>query len=242
MSFFVILPLISRETTLLNVPTQHHNLSYGFLKSTRRKRFRREKVLSGLLWVGLVFLPFIFQMMSSWWFLEFRFISLFSQFSMSRGGPWFTTDILLLNIQLWFSTTMATDLPILALLSALRFAFVRDVFRFQRGIIKKSRLVSIAILGEILPSAIGLLISLGFSPPFSSTLMYLPLPILPLIGFAFLRFSKFVSVKDELWSDYEHRMWYQKEQDPYMSESADESIKVPITYLLVSKVRKRLKE
>ncbi|MHA2397196.1 MAG: hypothetical protein ACXAC0_10865, partial [Candidatus Thorarchaeota archaeon] len=70
----------------------------------------------------------------------------------------------------------------------------------------------------------------------------LPFPILPLIGFAYIRFSKIIIVRDELWTDYEHRMWFDKEQDPYVPESTDDSITVPITYLLVSQIRKRLKK
>ena len=71
--------------------------------------------------------------------------------------------------------------------------------------------------------------------------MVFPFPILPLIGFAYIRFSKIIIVRDEIWTDYEHRMWFDKEQDPYVSVSDDESITVPITYLLVSQIRKRRK-
>ena len=59
-SFFIILPLISREATIRRISTEHQILSYRHISSTLRKEIRREKILAGVLWVCLVFCPFIF--------------------------------------------------------------------------------------------------------------------------------------------------------------------------------------
>ena len=240
-TFFVILPLISRETTIRSISADSQHLSLRLINSVR-KRFKREKVLSGLLWFGLLFCPFMFFLSPYSWALQIQYVSFVYFITAVGGGPVFG-GLALLNLDINFTAAIAISLPLTALLASLRFVFVRDIFRYQSGRITKSRLVSIAILGELLPSAAITLFALltfplgaGFSP------LFYPLPILPLIGFAFIRFSKFVPPKEELWSDYEHRMWFEKEREPYVPELVDESIKVPIMYLLVSQVRRRLRE
>lgn len=239
-SFFVILPLITRESVMLSISAEHHDLSYDIVSSTHSKMFRREKILSGFLWVGLVFSPFMGYMVSSWWNFRFYFMSLFYQFTVYSDYP-MIPEGLFPNVGIEIIAVIGPILPFIALLSAIRFVFVRDIFRFQSGFIKKSRLVSIALLGEILPSAIILLITLVLSPMGSITLAYFPVPLLPIIGFAFIRFSKVIHVNEEIFPDHEYRMWYEKERVPYGQELPAESIKVPITYLLVSQIRKRLR-
>ena len=241
-AFFVILPLISRETTIRSISSDHQQLSLGFITSTLRKRFRREKVLTGLLWFSLVFSPFMFFAMISAWSSNIMIISFFYMTSVFGGGPVFG-GLAIFNAEIQFTAAIALSLPLSGLLASLRFVFVRDVFRYQSRQITKSRLVSMGLMGELLPSAAVTLFALlttplggGFFP------LFYPLPILPLIGFAFLRFSKFVPAKEELWSDYEHRMWYEKEQEPHVPEPVDETIKVPISYLLVSQFRRRQKD
>ncbi|MBY8996672.1 MAG: hypothetical protein KGD60_02985 [Candidatus Thorarchaeota archaeon] len=241
-AFFVILPLISRETTRQSISTEHRNLSYRFITSTLRKRSRREKILSGLLWFGLVFCPFMFFAVNYGWSYQIQLSSLF-YFVSGYGGGLIYGFTALVNVEFQFAAAIAASLPPVALLAGLRFVFVRDVFRYQNGNITKSRLVSVALLGELLPSAALTLFALiTFPPGMGFFPLFLPMPILPLLGFVFLRFSKFVPVKEELWTDYEHRMWFEKEQEPYVPKPVEETIKVPITYLLVSQVRKRLKE
>jgi hypothetical protein len=170
---------------------------------------------------------------------SFQFLSLSYQYSTNAGFPLYEFAILELT---WNFNAHATILlPSFVVLSALRLVFVRDVFRFQTGSIGKSRLASVALLGEILPSAIVTLVSLTAFYPGDYFPLVFPFPILPIIGFAYIRFSKIIIMRDEIWTDYEHRMWFDKEQDPYVPESHDESITVPIRYLLVSQIRKRLK-
>jgi hypothetical protein len=242
-SFFVILPLISRETTALSISTENRNLSYRFLTSTLKKRLRRETVLSTLLWIGLIFCPIMFFMELSPWSFSIQLMSLFYTGSVYGGGPIFWGYESLLSIEFQFYASTSLILPVVAFLSAVRFVFVRDVFRYQNGHITKSRLVSVALLGELLPSAlITLFALLTFFPGGGFFPMFYPLPILPLIGFVFLRLNKFVPTKEELWQDHEHRMWFEKERTPYTPAVAEESIKVPITYLLVSYIRRRMKE
>ncbi|MGD9397896.1 MAG: hypothetical protein PVJ05_15775, partial [Candidatus Thorarchaeota archaeon] len=77
--------------------------------------------------------------------------------------------------------------------------------------------------------------------PISYIPVLLPIPILPLIGFAYVRFSMIVPLEELLWPDYEHRMWFEKKREPSVPKPPEESITVPIAYLLLSRVRKRRK-
>jgi hypothetical protein len=238
-AFFVILPLISRESTMRSIPKEHRSLSYSSITSTLHKRIRRGKILSVLLWIGIVFIPFMVFIIPEWMAFRFQFLALSYQYSSYIWLPWY--EIGMLGVTVNFNVHDVLLLPAMVLLSALRLVFVRDVFRFQTGRIAKSRLASVALLGEILPSAIITLTSLiTFSPGYYYHLVF-PFPILPIIGFAYIRFSKIIIVRDEIWTHYEHRMWFDKEQDPYVTASDDESITVPITYLLISQIRKRQK-
>ena len=238
-SFYIILPLLTRESMLQRIPSEHRDLSYGFVKSSVLKGARRESFLTGLLWVGFVFAPFMVVVAYSLWSSDSDLWSLFSQMTVYAGFPWY--DLSILDISIEFIANMVLILPIMALLSSIRFLFVRDVFRYQSGRITRSRFASVAILGEILPSAVITLSLLVIVPPGSFIPVLLPIPILPLIGFAYVRFSKIVPVEELLWPDYEHRMWFEKGREPYLPEPPEESITVPIAYLLMSQVRKRLK-
>ena len=66
--FFIILPLISREATMMRISAKDQRLGYSVIGSTLGKVIRREKVLSIILWSSLVFFPFI-----SYWNPVFRF-------------------------------------------------------------------------------------------------------------------------------------------------------------------------
>ncbi len=237
-AFFVILPLIYRETTLRSISKEHRDLSFRVITSILGKKFKRERILSGLLWFGLVFCPFMFFPTIYGWSNQILFVSFFYFIRAFGGGPVYG-GLALVIAEFEFVAGVSISLPLTALVAALRFVFVRDIFRYQSGQITKSRLVSLAVLGDLLPSAVITLSALLTIPPGGFYLLFFPLPILPLIGFAFIRFSKVIPIKEELWQDYEHRMWFEKERVP---ELVEESIKVPITYLLASHIRKRLKE
>jgi hypothetical protein len=241
-AFFVVLPLINRESTMQRISPEYHSVSYRFIRFVQRKRLRGESILSGLLWIGVVFCPFLMYIGWGWWTPSFQFMSLYSQFMISTVPPipWFGALQLHFGyFELYFTAWTAIAIPVMMLMSSVRFVFVRDIFRFQNGIVSRPRLVSVAVLGELLPPATITLLALATAPqPSFITLLY-PIPILPVIGFLYLKLSKVEPLKQELWPDYEHRMWFDKERDPLSPEPVDESIKVPLTYLLVSQVRKR---
>ncbi|MFW9834177.1 MAG: hypothetical protein ACFFEK_09295 [Candidatus Thorarchaeota archaeon] len=241
-SFYVLLPLISRETTIRSISKKHRNLGFGFVTSTLQRKFRRERVLSGLLWSGLVFGPFMAYWVVWYWTPQLYFGSLFYSSIIAFGGGVLFERLLPLDFNVSLISIDTTILPVIALFSAVRFLFMRDIFRYQSGAIKRSRLVSIAILGELLPSAVLTSFSFvsigeGYVGP-----IFLPTPILPVIGFLFIRFSRVVPIKEELWPDYESRMWFEKELPAYVPEPIEETIKVPVMYLLVSQIRKHLRE
>ncbi|MFX1578747.1 MAG: hypothetical protein ACFFBJ_03805 [Promethearchaeota archaeon] len=241
-SFYVLLPLISRETTIRRISKEYQNLGFGFVTSILQRKVRRERVLSGLLWGGLVFSPFMAYWVLWYWIPQLYFGSLFYTSMIALGGGVLLEAILPLYFDVSLLSIGTIQLPVIALFSAVRFLFVRDIFRYQSGVIKRSRVVSIAILGELLPSAVltsfsFVTIGVGYVGP-----IFLPTPILPVIGFLFIRFSRVVPIKEELWPDYESRMWFEKEHTPYVPEPVEETIKVPVMYLLVSQIRKHLRE
>jgi hypothetical protein len=241
-SFYVLLPLISRETTIRSISKEHRNLDFGFVTSTLKRKFRRERVLSGLLWLSLVFCPFMIYWVFWYWTPQLYLASLFYTSIISLGGGIILDGLLPLYFDVVLTGIDTISLPVFALLSAVRFLFVREIFRFQSGAIKRSRLISIAILGELLPSAVLTSFSFITAEIGSVGPIFIPTPILPIIGFLFIRFSRVVPIKDELWPDYESRMWFEKEHTPYVPEPMEETIKVPVMYLLVSQLRKRLRE
>jgi hypothetical protein len=241
-AFYVLLPLISRETTIRSISKEHRNLGFGFVTSTLQQKVRRERVLSGLLWFGLVFGPFMTYWVVWYWTAQLYFGSLFYSSIIVLGGDVLFERLLSLDFNVSLISINTTILPVIALFSAVRFLFVRDIFRYQSGVIKRSRVVSIAILGELLPSAVLTSFSFVTIGVGSVGPIFLPTPILPVIGFLFIRFSRVVPIKEELWPDYESRMWFEKEHTPYVPEPMEETIKVPVMYLLVSQLRKRLRE
>lgn len=240
--FFVILPIIIRESMLRGIYPELHSLSYEFLKATVGKQARRGNILSGLVWCGLIFAPFIITLIDTGMMFQADLWSLFYQYKSYSDFPYVFTEQFLPSNSYEIVPMMQSVLIVFVLLSAIRIIFVRDIFRYQLTKITMSRLLSMAILGDILPAAVLTLLTLNEYSTTNTTLLFLPIPILPLIGFTFIKFSKVIPLGKEIWSDQEYRMWYEEVLEPYVSETADESIKVPITYLILSQVRKHLKE
>jgi hypothetical protein len=236
-SFFVVLPLILRESALRAVSADHRQLSYQVINSLLHKMFKREKVLSTLLWFCLLFCPFLLGLDLTWSIhmssLSVVYIMYFPAYSPISGFIPAMGSLSLTSIDF-------VSLPITVLLSSVRFVFVRDVFRFQQRIVKRDRLASTGILGEILPSAIITLLTLtSNSDTFASVVfLILPTPFLFLAGLVLIKLSRTSVLKEELWPDYESKMWYEQGQEPHATRSPEESIKVPLTYLLMSQVRK----
>lgn len=236
-SFYVVLPVISRSSTMQRIPIEYRTLSYSFIKTNLHTKNRRQRLLSSVLWIGLMFSPFMMFIMSSWWSYDFHFFSLSYYLSIYGRSPWLTDIQWLADLSFEYLTITTDVFPVFVLLSSLRLVFVRDVFRYQNGLVDKSRLASIAVLGEILPSALVTLSMLITGYPGDLIPVILPFPLLSIIGFAHIRFSKVIQLKDELWSDYEYRMWF--EEEPREPEPMEESITVPLAYLLLSHFRKR---
>lgn len=236
-TFFIVLPLITRESIMNNTPNELRSLDYSLIKSSIGRKIRRERVLPGLIWFGLMFCPFMAFPLSYMYDMQFMYWSIFFQYT-PYSAPYLALQIAPPYFAMQLTALPAAALPFFLLFSAIRFVFIRDVLRFKIARVTKSRLVSVAILGEILPAATITLIDLILNPGF--TLLIFPTPILPIIGFVYLRFSKAIPIKDEIWDEQANRMWFEKEQEPYITQPADESIKVPIAYLLVSQVRRLL--
>ncbi|MHA3964246.1 MAG: hypothetical protein AM325_012000 [Candidatus Thorarchaeota archaeon SMTZ1-45] len=241
-AFFVILPVISRESMLRSVPFESRLRSYNSFRQIFRRKMKREILLSGLLWAGLVFCPFLISSVYTGWHPQFSYWSLFYEYEIYAEYSYFGGLQVIFSDTLRINALMPSEMLLFVFLSAIRFIFVRDIFRHQVTIVKKSRLISVAILGEILPAATVTLLTLSVIPLEFITLLFFPMPILPIVGFIYIKFSRAIPIKEEIWQDQEFRMWFEKEQESRLPETTDESIKVPMLYLIVSQVRKRMKE
>jgi hypothetical protein len=103
------------------------------------------------------------------------------------------------------------------------------------------------ILSEIAPVAFLTLMQLLTYPisefVFGFYTWILPTPIFPILGYIYVRMSRNLSLSGTLWDDEEHRMWFEVDGPPSPEQQPkDRGIKVPITYIIRSKLRRRRKE
>lgn len=233
-SLFILLPILQRELVIRSTPMKMRNYDFQFLSRNFKHSFGKQRFLPILLWSGLLLSPFLFLNLYG----DIQFISVFYEifwrtFSLILESPMYGT--------LLFSVTNGSFLPLILLMSSLRFLFVRDIFRFKDGFINKTRLVSIALLGEITPVAI---LSVQYIQVIPSYFSYVPIvspfPLFPLIGFLFVRLWKIFPVREIMWDKEEHRMWFEGDkptQSPF-PQPMEQGIKVPITYMIISHIRR----
>ena len=234
-SLFIFLPILQRELVIRSTPMKMRNLDFAFLSRSFKQAFGKQRFLPILLWSGLLFSPFLFL----YQFAEQQFFM--SVIYQIQWTSYFEAPVEYFFSSLNFMLTDGFSLQPVLLMSSLRFFFVGDIFKFKDGTIGKTRLVSVALLGEITPFAIISIFSFQIYPIyFYSTPLFSPFPLFPLIGFLFLRLCKITPIRETLWDDEEHQMWFDGDASTLspIQQPMQEGIKIPITYMIVSQIRR----
>jgi len=143
-------------------------------------------------------------------------------------------------------------LPVLGILSALRFVYVRDIYRYLKHEIAYRRLLYMGILGDFFP-VIAFTAMIGFlSAGAMVSLSAIPVPLLVFLGLVITRLHRSVLPHaNRIWADVDARMWFEEEEQslaviPAIAATpetphrpTEEKIKVPITYMLMSHIRRK---
>lgn len=234
-SLFIIWPIMNREFILQNSPTEIHTSSYAYLSANFKKRLGRLRFLPAILWIGLFLSPII----STFYYGPIFYSPLFNL--RLDSGYFYEYFVSLIG----YLTTI-TALPFMLLLFSLRFVFLRDIYRYSRNEINNSRLLSIGILAEIGPVASVTLISTLLSllaPGIMSSPYILPTPFYPILGYIYVRKSRNIPKTDRIWDKDEHTFWFEDETPlSPKTKPEDLGIKVPIAYLIRSRLRRRRRQ
>jgi hypothetical protein len=244
--FFIILPMIQRQAILIAAPEELHSSTVRELERHPHLEVRREKALASLLWACLCFLPFF--MLTSSYSYYYEYTSFYSfAYLLNSGYTYY-------DFFEYFATSgMAVpffSLPVLGILSSIRFVYVRDIYRYLKHEIAYRRLLYIGIFSDIFPVISFTFINMIVSPGMLSFYNVLPIPILFFVGLLMARIHKSVlPYANRIWEDVDARMWFedQVEQPPKLQEPerpyrpAEETIRVPIRYMITSQIRKRFR-
>ncbi len=228
---FIIWPILKRELVIRITPVRSHESTYLYLTRNMKQRFGRGRFLPVLIWIGLLFAPII--SFNPWG--DILFISIFYNALLNTGGSFIPIEILN-NYSFTFNLNPLYGLPYVMIFFSLRLLFVRDIYRFNDGRVLKSRLISSGLLAEVAPATIltliGSLLS-GFPQ------IIFPTPIFPLLGYLYISKSKPSTLRESIWETEEHRMWFEGEPSSPspIAQPIDHQIKVPISYIVLSRIR-----
>jgi hypothetical protein len=241
--FFVILPMIQRQAILIATPEELQSNTVWELEKHADLDLRREKALATFLWVCLCFLPFFAVVSGPLLYSDYSsFISLvYTVANMYSYYDFYNIP------SLYGSAVLYSNLPLFAILSSFRFMYVRDIYRFLKHEISHRRMLYIGILGDLFPvvSFTFLTMSLMVYVPYYNVY---PIPLLVFTGLIVARLHRSVlPFANRVWQDVDARMWFEEPaiqipaqqvpENPY--RPPEETITVPIRYLLVSQIRRR---
>jgi hypothetical protein len=243
--FFVILPMIQRQAVLIATPEELQSNTVRELEKHPELELRREKALATLLWACLCFLPYFAMAYGSLFYSDY---SVFYSFVYLINNGYSYYDFYSI-LNLYGSVVPYYALPIFAILSSFRFIYVRDIYRFLKHELTYRRMLYIGILGDIFPVisfAFLNMVLFGYSPYYG---VY-PIPLLAFAGLLIARLHRSVLPHaNRIWQDVDARMWFEEQvvhvpvqqvpEKPY--RSPEETITVPIRYLLTSQIRKRFR-
>lgn len=238
LSFFIILPILNREFMLRRTPENMQMTSLSRLFRSYKRQFGKKRFLPLIIWTGLLVSPLL---SFGPWGVALQ--SIFYQMQASSGGA--ILEDILTFLTFMYSVQPIVYLHSIVLIFSLRFVFARDIFRFSDGKVTQSRLISLGILAEVAPVAImtlfQLVIYLPLAIPFGYFPLIVPTPIFPILGYIYVRKSRVPPRSEFLWDDEEHRMWYEEDRPSTGPDSQpiELHIKVPISYLIRSKFRRR---
>jgi len=247
---FVILPMIQRQAVLIASPEGLHSNTMREIEMHPQLKVRREKTLTTILWIVLYFFPFLMLNMSS---IYYSYASVLSfSYTMNMYAEFYRI------IDLGFPTisgmvTPFISLPIIGILSALRFVYVRDIYRYHKHEIPYRRMMYMGILGDIFPLISYMVITGIIFPGGMYSASIIPLPFLFFMGLLIARLHRSVlPYANRVWEDVDARMWFEQEEEsrpiittPIVTtpenphRPTEERITVPFAYMLVSHIRKK---
>ncbi|MFW9889256.1 MAG: hypothetical protein ACFFER_13805 [Candidatus Thorarchaeota archaeon] len=119
-------------------------------------------------------------------------------------------------------------------------AFAYSILQYIQTYVQKTRVAGYAALSMVVPYAIFL-----FMAPF---MLIVPVPVLIVLGFLVLFLQKQIPPRQTIWEDKAVQMWYEKGQEitvmgnqpsgrQAMRSERYTTVKVPFTYLIISKLR-----
>ena len=180
---FIILPLIQRQAVIIASPAAFHDYTLRQNETNPRLSITREKILGALFWFFLCFSPIFVSI------LQYGGSVSASGLLMSYSiGAYNYPYIDTYNLYVSFNVLNVSLIPLVALIAAFHFVFVRDVYRYIRKTITRQRLISIALFSIISPN----IIAMAFTSPmyWIQVFLSIPIPILQVAGFLIIRFHR----------------------------------------------------
>jgi hypothetical protein len=242
---FILLPMIQRQAVSIATPEEMHSLTMREIEPNPELSVRREKILAMILWIGLCFLPFFLVTSYSYYYGSTSIISFAYSFYLGYSGP--------LLYESGFPIIQGIAIPFFSLivsgiLGGLQFVYVRDIYRFLRHEIKFRRLMNMGILAALFPAIGYYALSALISPWSLASMSALPIPCMFFLGVLITRLHRSVlPYANRVWKDVDARMWFEPKEEshrvitqpekPY--RPSEETIKVPLTYMVVSQIRKK---
>lgn len=110
-------------------------------------------------------------------------------------------------------------------------AYAKQVLKFLKGTVTRSRTILFGIAVTLASWVVITSLPMGYS--YDSILI--PLPFVLILGVLIVVFVEPRKVKNELWDDVPHRMWFQP-AIPASEEYEVDRVKIPLSYILRSKL------
>ncbi len=246
---FILYPLVKRQAVIIATPSDFHDLSLRQLESAPTLNLGREKMLAAILWFVLGFAPITIQINSYSYYGGTYFTGLL--FGGTIGENWIS-EVNTFVYSFYGSVTYTSSLIMAGFLFILNFVFVRDIYRYVKGKISRTRFAGITLLSCFSVPLMTLAISFPVMILFpGSVLAYFPLPfpILQVTGLLIARFHHpHLDQEEKVWRGDSSRMWWEPERvvqpiQPIATtperplRHRSETIRVPISYRLLSRFR-----
>jgi hypothetical protein len=248
---FILYPLVKRQAAIISTPPTFHELTLKQVEKIPKLNLSREKMLSAILWFVLTFVPLSMEInLFSIYGGGLNFTGLL--FSWTYGMNWiYAFDVYALS--LYGQVASVSNLLPFALICSLDFFFVRDIYRYLRRMVSRTRFIAVTVLSAFSMPLMALLMIVPVWIIFPTAFLAylpLPLPILQSIGLIVAKYhNPHIEQEERVWWDDRSRMWWEPERQPIpiqpikstperpMRHRSD-SIRVPISYRIISMFRR----
>jgi hypothetical protein len=233
----ILLPLMMREMRILSVPRDLRLSNAHVIDDLPSDHLGRNRILAVLLWMSFVLMPLILGLsvnlasgliscVLDGLFYTFEYVSFTPPIEPSYS--YFLFGML---------TVPYTQFLLMLLLSSVRLVFLRNVFGYLRGAVTGKRLLRVGLVGEVLPALVvalptllGGLIGLIQTP--------IPFPGALVAGYFFTRFFR---VSKEIEGFKAESVEIVSGPDDIEASEIPETIKVPVIYVLRSRLSSLLR-